>query len=299
MSDEDGKVRAVTDADLVALIVLSAMIADGFDRLDAPSQLYQIRRNTAAFIDEVQDFREIEVLLMGMVVTDQYHQITLSGDRQQQLQAMGTDDLRNLFPFVPRSLRNQSVFLDRNFRQRKNLRGVSAGIRSLLQEDAEPIASPKKQQTPAILHTFKSHAAMAQFVLQRVITVDPYATVAVIVPSELEARLWYDLLREDLAAYHRPALLSHRDDLTRRNDIHFTEVREAKGLEFDVVVVPNLAAFELDSVIGRNQLYVAVSRPRHALLLGCEDRALSGESLQRLKTHRIITNVPIQERSLN
>jgi DNA helicase IV len=118
-------------------------------------------------------------------------------------------------------------------------------------------------------------------------------------PSEQETRRWYDLLREDLAAYHRPALLSHRDDLTRRNDIHFTEVREAKGLEFDVVIIPDLAAFDLQSVIGRNQLYVAVSRPRHALLLGCEDQALDSESLQRLKAHGIITAAPIQEPSLN
>src|ERR1700691_5421579 len=53
--------------------------------------------------------------------------------------------------------------------------------------------------------------------------------VTVICPTEAEARGWYDLLRDDLAAYHRPALLSHRDDLTRRVDIHFTEVRETKG----------------------------------------------------------------------
>jgi hypothetical protein len=48
-----------------------------------------------------------------------------------------------------------------------------------------------------------------------------------------------------------------------------------------------------------NQLYVAVSRPRHALLLGCEDQALDSESLQRLKAHGIITAAPIQEPSLN
>lgn len=296
MSSEDGKVRAVTDADIVALIVLSAMVADGFDRLDAPTQLYQIRRNTAAFIDEVQDFREIEVLLMGMVVTDGYNQITLSGDRQQQLQTMGADDLRNLFPFVPRALRNQSVFLDRNFRQRRELRILSAGIRSVLQGDGELAhADHDEGKSVATVHSFKTQEALAQHILQRLLTVDPYATVAVIMPSELEARRWYDLLREDLAAYHRPALLSHRDDLTRRNDIHFTEVREAKGLEFDVVFVPNLAQFDLTSAVGRNQLYVAVSRPRHALLLGCEDQACDGEALRTLRAKGVIAIAPIQE----
>lgn len=292
MSSEEGKSRAITDSDLVALIILSSMVAEGFDRSDAPSQLYQIRRSTAAFIDEVQDFKEIEVLLMGMVVTDGYHQITLSGDRCQQLQSSGALELQKLFPFVSRSLRNRPVFLDRNFRQRRDLRAFSSGVRAVLQGDEK---LERSEKSTATLHTYRSEGAMADLILERLTTVDPYATVAIILPSETEARHWYDLLSENLSAYHRPALLSHRDDLTRRNDIHFTEVREAKGLEFDVVVVPNLASFELENTIGCNQLYVATSRPRHALLLGCA-RELSGEeSLRKLEAHGIISLVEIPE----
>jgi hypothetical protein len=40
MSSEDAKLRTVTDPDLVALIILSAMVAEGFDRLDAPLMRY-------------------------------------------------------------------------------------------------------------------------------------------------------------------------------------------------------------------------------------------------------------------
>jgi DNA helicase IV len=123
---------------------------------------------------------------------------------------------------------------------------------------------------------------MASLILQRLLTVDANATVAVITPSELEARRWYDLLVDDLAAYHRPALLSHRDDLTRRNDIHFTEVREAKGLEFDVAIVPDISSFDLESVIGCNQFYVAISRPRHALLMGLNGEAKKGDQMEKL-----------------
>ncbi|WP_291695430.1 ATP-binding domain-containing protein [Bradyrhizobium sp.] len=136
---------------------------------------------------------------------------------------------------------------------------------------------------------------MAQFVLQRLLTVDAFATVAVILPSEAAARCWYDLLNEDLSAYHRPALLSHRDDLTRRNDIHFTEVVEAKGLEFDVVIIPDLAMFELETAVGCNQLYVAISRPRHALLLGCSNRSLEDEPLRRLQTKGVVRVIPLSE----
>ena len=286
MSSEDGKSCAITDSDLVALVILSAMVAEGFDRSDAPSHLYQIRRSTAAFIDEVQDFKEIEVLLMGMVVTDGYHQITLSGDRCQQLQASGALELQKLFPFVARSLRNRSVFLDRNFRQRKDLQALSSGIRAVLQGDEK---LERGERSAATLHTYQSDGAMVELISERLAAVDPYATIAVILPSETEARRWYDLLSENLSAYHRPALLSHRDDLTRRNDIHFTEAREAKGLEFDVVVVPNAASFDLKTAIGCNQLYVAVSRPRHALLLGCAQESSTDEPLVRLEANGIIS----------
>jgi DNA helicase IV len=129
---------------------------------------------------------------------------------------------------------------------------------------------------------------MAVLILQRILGVDPYATVAIILPSEMEARHWHDLLRDDLAANHRPALLSHRDDLTRRVDIHFTEVCETKGLEFDVVIVPDLSSFEFESAVGINQVYVAISRSKHALLMGCNERALDREELMKLIASRVI-----------
>jgi superfamily I DNA/RNA helicase len=46
-------------------------------------------------------------------------------------------------------------------------------------------------------------------------------------------------------------------------------VYETKGLEFDVVILPDLGAFDLENEIGLNQAYVAISRPKHALFIGC------------------------------
>ncbi|WP_316158353.1 MULTISPECIES: ATP-binding domain-containing protein [unclassified Bradyrhizobium] len=294
VSVEDEKSRAFSDLDLVNFIVLSAMVADGFDRQDAPSFLYQMRTKTAAFIDEVQDFRETEVLLMGMVVTDSYHQITLSGDRHQQLQAMGVDGFERLFPFVPRNLRNSTVFLDKNFRQRSELERFSAAVRSVLLGD-DKIKCVLGNGCAAALHAFKDCSSMSKLIVEKLQAVDSYATVAVITSSEDSARRWYELLRADLDVYHRPALLSRRDDLTRRNDVHFTEVREAKGLEFDVVIVPDLSCFDLAGVVGRNQLYVAVSRPRHSLLLGCSEDYVGDGHVQELVKSGIVSPIHIGE----
>jgi superfamily I DNA/RNA helicase len=75
---------------------------------------------------------------------------------------------------------------------------------------------------------------------------------------------------------------------TRRFTIHFTEVRETKGLEFDVVVVPDLGAFNLDSAVGRNQMYVAITRAKHALILGSDDRCQVREEIRTLERNHLV-----------
>jgi hypothetical protein len=278
--------RTLADADIVTLIVLAAMIAEGFeynDQTRSLSHLYQMRRCTAVFIDEVQDFAETEIVLMGMAAASAYHQITLSGDRCQRLQSTGAEIYDDLFPLIPRAQHNSSTFLDINFRQRTELAVLSAGFRSLLQEDTKVGFQVDKSTSPAIINKYTARHRMAEFVLEKIRSLPRLATIAVIMPSTDGAKTWFDLLAEDLTAYHRPALMSRRDDLTRRFTIHFTEVRETKGLEFDVVIVPDLGAFDLDSAIGRNQAYVAISRPKHALILGCDDKCVTNSAIEILE----------------
>jgi superfamily I DNA/RNA helicase len=283
--------RTLADADIVALVILAAMIAEGFEYDDSTrslSHLHQMRRCTAVFIDEVQDFAEIEIVLMGMAGASAYHQITLSGDRCQRLQFTGAEAYDDLFPLIPRAQHNPSIFLDVNFRQRPELAVLSAGFRSLIQGDTKVIFQTDKTANPAIIYKYTARERMAEFVLERVRLVPRHATIAVIMPSAEEVKIWFDLLEEDLTAYHRPALMSRRDDLTRRFTIHFTEVLETKRLEFDVVIVPDLGAFDLDSVIGRNQAYVAISRPKHALILGCDDRCVALPAMETLERNCLI-----------
>jgi hypothetical protein len=283
--------RTLADADIVTLVALAAMIAEGFE-YSVPtgsfSHLYRMRRCTAVFIDEVQDFSEIEIVLMGMAAAGTYHQITLSGDRCQRLQSRGAENYDNLFPLIPRAQHNPSIFLDINFRQRPELDVLSAGFRSLVQGDTKVSFDADKTTHPAALYKYTTRERMAEFALERIRSVPRHATIAVIVPSSSGVETWFDLLEEDLAAYHRPALMSRRDDLTRRFTIHFTEVLETKGLEFDVVIVPDLGAFDLDSAIGRNQAYVAVSRPKHALILGCDDKCIAKPAIEILKRSCLI-----------
>jgi len=251
------------------------MIADGFDFPNAPNHIYRVRRHVAVFIDEVQDFTEIEVFLMGMSASKQYHQITLSGDLCQRLQWSGSKSYDDLFPSVPRGRRNEAIFLDRNFRQRAPLAQLSSGFRSVVQGDKR--LSSIAIGPPALLHSYTSTAVIEKAILERIASANEYATIAVICAKEQDASKWHGRLSEELAAGRRPASLSRREDLIGRFDIHFTHVYETKGLEFDVVIIPDLEAFNLESEIGRNQLYVAVSRAKHALFLGCNSKHQSKE----------------------
>lgn len=289
----DGTEPALTDSDLISAIAIAAMIADGFE-YQADVGLYQIRHNTGIFIDEVQDFSELEIFLMGMTVTDTYGQITLSGDRRQRLQENGTENYKHLFPLIPRRLQNPDVFLDRNFRQREELATFTARFRALVQGDNRVDIAESDPTIP--VYPFDSLEKMDQLILHCIRSVDANATIAIICRTEGDARAWYQLLQDPLAAYHRPALLSRREDLTRRFDVHFTEVLETKGLEFDVVIIPDLASFSLESAIGRNQLYVAISRPKHALLLGSSDTTFQHPTLKTLIEKKLLRIADIRAR---
>lgn len=288
---KDGERRSVTDADLLVLISCAAMIADDFEYSNAPNHIYRVRQSTAVFIDEVQDFTEVEVFLMGLSASKQYHQITLSGDLCQRLQLSGSKTFMDLFPSVPRSSRNASIFLNRNFRQRPSLARLSAGFRSLLQGDER--LKYAASGDPILLHCYSSNDAIKVHLLERVSSIHEYATVAVVLPSEQEATKWHAFLSPELAAGRRPASLSRREDLTGRFDIHFTHVYETKGLEFDVVIIPDLSAFDLLSEIGRNQAYVAISRPKHSLFLGCRADARGNKEIVTLADGGLIRAVEV------
>jgi DNA helicase IV len=140
----------------------------------------------------------------------------------------------------------------------------------------------------ATIYRYAERDRFVEFVLKRIRSLPHHATIAVITPTVNEAQAWFDLLGEDLNAYHRAALMSRRDDLTKRVNIHFTEVRETKGLEFDAIIVPSLDSFELGSPIGRNQAYVAITRAKHALMIGCATDHVDRPELELLEKSGLI-----------
>jgi len=123
---------------------------------------------------------------------------------------------------------------------------------------------------------------LAEFIASKIGALPGPASVAVICPTPDTVRAWFELMAPSLESAFRNPIISDRGRLTERLKTHFTTPTEAKGLEFDVVVVPDLSDFRDGHPIDFNGLYVAVSRPRHAILLGCDRSKISHSVVKRL-----------------
>ena len=141
---------------------------------------------------------------------------------------------------------------------------------------------------PLTLYKYRTPGRMAEFIQQQINSIPRNATIAVVVATETEAESWFKLLEDELASGYRPPRLSRRDDLTRRINVHFAEVRETKGLEFDVVIVPDLGAFALGSELGRNQAYVAITRPKQSIILGCREENAGRSEIEALVRFKLM-----------
>lgn len=106
--------------------------------------------------------------------------------------------------------------------------------------------------------------------------VKDHQTAAVLLPEAGDAYELYERCKGALAGRMMYAEFSQTIDLSRRHVRHFTSVAHAKGLEFDVVIVPFLERYDLGDGRHVNRLYVALTRARRKLVVMSEmDRPVS------------------------
>ncbi|TPI59849.1 hypothetical protein FJ420_21370 [Mesorhizobium sp. B3-1-3] len=259
----------VTDDDVICALCLNALSCDQFERdIRAIPYLRTFAERVGVFIDEYQDFNELQVLLMGYKALPKYWLVTVSGDASQRLHRDGLAEVQRAFPQI--AMRHASVLLDRNMRQTGPLAALSACFRSLTEVDGGQMVGACN----APLDVYEDPAEFARMAIDRIVALPETASVAVICADDQDVDRWFALMHGDLDANFRNPMISDHSKLTMRFHTHFTTPVEAKGLEFDVVVIPNLAAYDGSDAVGRNSLYVAVSRPRHALLMGCDYEAI-------------------------
>jgi DNA helicase-2/ATP-dependent DNA helicase PcrA len=217
-------------------------------------------------IDEVQDFSPVEVQVM-LECLDSRRSLTLAGDSQQHISASSgfstwSDFLEQL------GLTGTEVSTLRvSYRSSAEIVAFSRSLLGpLAEDDAPPIAT--RSGPPVELFEFTDHGACVAFLAESLTALaesEPLASVAVLSGSSDVSRLYFEGLRQADV----PRLRWVRDqEFTFAPGVEVTEIEQAKGLEFDyVILVDASAASYPERSQARRLLHVGATRAIHQLWL--------------------------------
>lgn len=283
----------LADDDIDLLLCLSHLVGRGLKQ-GGPSQLRELDPYQAVFVDEVQDFTEQQVYLMVEQANPKYQAVTIVGDIAQKLHHGSSIDLPACFPgrAVPH------IRLTENMRQ-ANMPGLalfSAIFRSKLQNDEISkdylVAKAQAQGTALVSPSFllsNSSDQMDGIIVDALSKVTRTQTVAVLFATTEAAVKVYSRLAQRLRENLIDTELSTSVNLARRHIRHFAAVANAKGLEFDVVLLVGIGDYDLDNATEVNGLYVGITRARQSLVLLSDKPELPSKLLQVREAYEQIT----------
>ncbi len=214
-------------------------------------------------IDEVQDFAPIELAVL-LDSTTRARSVTLAGDTAQAIApehgfdnwAAMLDDLG-----IPH---NRVEPLRVSYRSTREIVDCAMHVLGPLRGDVRPVAP--RAGAPVESFGFASAGEASEFLaqaLKELVREEPLASVALIARHPEQARLYHDALA---AAEVSNLRLVADQDFTFSAGIDVTDVRQTKGLEFDIVIL--LEATESsypDNEHARRLLHVAMTRGAHQL----------------------------------
>ena len=248
----------LADDDIDLLLCLSHLIGRGLKQ-GGPSQLRELDHYQPVFVDEVQDFTEQQVYLMVEQANPKYQAVTIVGDIAQKLHHGSSIDLPACFPGRP----VPHIRLTENMRQ-ANMPGLalfSAIFRSELQSDAiskDHLVEKAQAQGAALVSPrfllSNSSDQMDSIIVDALSKVTRTQTVAVLFPTTEAAAKVYSRLEQRLRENLIETELSASVNLARRHIRHFAAVANAKGLEFDVVLLVGIDDYDLDNATEVNGL---------------------------------------------
>ncbi len=214
-------------------------------------------------VDEVQDFSPLELAVL-LDTTSKQRSVTLAGDTAQAIApehgfsnwAEMLDDL---------GIAHERVEpLRVSYRSTREIVELAEHVLGPLQGDMRPVAP--RAGAPVEAFGFGSAGECAEFLshaLKELVRAEPEASVALLARHPEQAQLYYDAL----AQAEVPALRLVADqDFSFTAGIDVTDVRQTKGLEFDIVIL--LDVNESSYGVGddaRRLLHVAMTRAAHQL----------------------------------
>ena len=237
-------------------------------------RLYQLQRGPLSgpkgpiayehlMVDEVQDFAPLELAVL-LDSTTKERSITLAGDTAQAIApehgfSTWTDMLDDLG--IPH---DRVEPLRVSYRSTREIVDCALHVLGPLSGDVRPVAP--RAGAPVEAFGFASAGEASEFLaqaLKELVRGEPLASVAVIARHPEQARLYYDAL----SAAEVPSLrLVAAQDFPFRPGIDVTDVRQTKGLEFDIVILldVNEGSYANDEH-ARRLLHVAMTRAAHQL----------------------------------
>ncbi|HKJ24751.1 MAG TPA: ATP-binding domain-containing protein [Myxococcota bacterium] len=219
-------------------------------------------------IDEVQDFAPVEVQVL-IDCLDEHRSITLAGDTQQHV--MAASGFTSWTEFLARlGVSGAAVeTLKVSYRSSHEIASFGQAVLGPLREDETPPLATRTGP-PVELFRFTDRGAAVAFLadaLRDLAHSEPLASVAILTPSRADTLAYFD----GLERCELPRLRFVADqDFDFAPGVEVTEVEQAKGLEFDYVVLTDVDAESYpESDEARRRLHVGATRAVHQLWLVC------------------------------
>jgi DNA helicase-2/ATP-dependent DNA helicase PcrA len=214
-------------------------------------------------VDEVQDFSPIELAVL-LDTTSAQRSVTLAGDTAQAIAAdHGFSNWAEVLDAL--GIAHERVEpLRVSYRSTREIVELAEHVLGPLQGDVRPVAP--RAGAPVEAFGFGSAGECAEFLshaLKELVRVEPEASVALLARHPEQAQLYYDAL----SRAEVPALRLVADqDFPFTPGLDVTDVRQTKGLEFDIVILldVNESSYGLSDE-ARRLLHVAMTRAAHQL----------------------------------
>jgi DNA helicase-2/ATP-dependent DNA helicase PcrA len=219
-------------------------------------------------IDEVQDFAPVEVRTL-IDCLDSRRSLTLAGDTQQHL--MQHSGFTSWSAFLSHLAIPGAALetLRVSYRSTREIAEFATSLLGDLREDEGDLEAPRSGP-PVELFRFTDRGACVAFLtdaLRELVTAEPLASVAILTPSaEASAAYHRGLERGELPSLRRV----EQQDFTFTPGVEVTEIEQAKGLEFDYVILVDASADRYPQRDeARRLLHVGATRAVHQLWVTC------------------------------
>jgi len=200
---------------------------------------------------------------------DARRSLTLAGDTQQHvLQAAGFTSWPEFLAHL--GLEGTSIDTLRvSYRSSREITNFAREVLGDLAEESEPPLSVRSGPPVECLQFTDPGACVASLAdaLRALAREEPLASVAVLTPNEAVSETYYrGLVEAELPNLRRVA----HQDFTFAPGVEVTEIAQAKGLEFDYVILVDVGAGQFpNQPASRRLLHVGATRAVHQLWVTC------------------------------